>query len=88
MGLQIPEYPVYNGAATVACYANIRDINQNKEEGKYTLEGAANFTTEGLYVTSLYLSLKSDAVFLNDWNELYTELKRELTARGIAFTDV
>jgi len=57
-------------------------------EGKYTLEGLANFTTEGLNVEVLYLSLKSDSVFLNDWTDLYTELKRELTARGIAFTDV
>ena len=88
MGLSILQYPVYNGAATVACYANIRDINQNKVEGKYTLEGLAHITHETLNVEVLYLSLKSDAVFLNDWTDLYTELKRELTARGIAFTDV
>lgn len=88
MGLEIPEYPVYNGAATVPCYANIRDINQNKVEGKYTLEGLAHFTTSDLNVEVLFLSLKSDSVFLNDWTDLYTELKRELTARGIAFTDV
>ena len=88
MGLQIPTYPIYNGAATVACYANIRDINQNKVEGKYTLEGLAHFTTSDLNVEVLYLSLKSDEVFLNDWANLYTELKRELTARDIAFTDV
>ena len=88
MGLSILQYPVYNGAATVPCYVNIRDINQNKVENKYTLEGLANFTTEGLNVEVLYLSLKSDTVFLNDWTDLYTELKRELTARGIAFTDV
>ena len=49
MGLEIPEYPVYNGAATVPCYANIRDINQNKVEGKYTLEGLAHFTIGPIY---------------------------------------
>ena len=88
MGVEMPEYPVYNGAATIPCYANIRDINQNKVEGQYTLEGLAHFTTSDLNVEVLYLSLKSDSVFLNDWVDLYTELKRELTARGIAFTDV
>ena len=88
MGLQIPNYPVYNGAATVPCYANIRDIKQNKVEDKYILEGLAHFTTADLNVEFLFLSLKSDEVFLNDWTDLYTELKRELTARGIAFTDV
>ena len=88
MGVQIPNYPIYNGAATVACYANIRDINQNKVEGKYTLEGLAHITHENLNVEVIFLSLKSDEVFLNDWTDLYTELKRELTARGIAFTDV
>jgi hypothetical protein len=88
MGLDIPKFPVYNGGATVACYSNIRDIKQDKRDGKYTLSCLAHITHEDLHVEVMYLEVKSDEPFVDTWAVLYLELKRKLTEKGIEFTDV
>jgi hypothetical protein len=100
MGLSVPQYPIFNGAAFVACYVNVRRLEQSKEkkqvvnpsgiivvEEYYTLQGLATFKNEGTYVDSLVLSLKSDTIFLDDWADVYTALKKNLDDRGISWTD-
>ena len=88
MGLTIPNYPVYNNATTVSGYSNIRNIRQDKREGKYILNGIANISTNSVHIDVLYLELQSDEIFVDAWAVLYNELKQKLTAKGIEFTDI
>ena len=100
MGLIIPTYPLYNGAAEVACYVNLRRLQQTKVETEvldasgavileeyYTLQGLATFKNDDLYVDSLVLKLKSEDIFLDDWASMYTALKANLDARDIEWID-
>tara|TARA_R110000822_G_scaffold39691_1_gene108792 strand:+ start:189 stop:455 length:267 start_codon:yes stop_codon:yes gene_type:complete len=87
MGLAIPKYPVYNNATTVNGYSNIRNIRQDKREGKYILNGIANISTNSVHIETLYLELKSDEIFVDAWVMLYNELKKQLTEKGIEFID-
>ena len=87
MGLAIPKYPVYNNATTVNSYSNIRNIRQDKREGKYILSGIANISTNSVHIETLYLELTSDEIFVDAWVMLYTELKKQLTEKGIEFVD-
>lgn len=89
MGIDIAQYPIYDGATTVNCYVNIRNIIHDKNGDKYTLCGLAQFsTTTGIYVDSMKLSLEKDEIFVNCWDDLYTNLKVKLAEKGIAHVDV
>jgi hypothetical protein len=87
MGLTIAQYPVYQNAATVNAYVNIRDIQQNKENNKFVLSGFAKFTTNDVFVSAIHLQLTSNLVFSDSWESLYTELKRTLTEKSISYVD-
>jgi hypothetical protein len=87
MGLSITEYPVYKNAANVNAYTNIRDIQQNKENGVFTLSGLAKFTTNNVYVDCYHLQISSPTVFSDSWEALYIELKRKLTEKSIVHAD-
>ena len=89
MGLSIDEYPVYQNAANIAAYVNIRNITQDKSTDTFTLTGFANISVASnqLFVNALFIRLESEAPFDDVWSSLYTELKRQLTDRDITFTD-
>jgi hypothetical protein len=87
MGLTIAEYPVYNNAATVPAYTNIRDIQQTKENDVFILSGLAKFTTDTVFVSATHIRMTSATVFSDSWSSLYTELKRLLTEKSIVHTD-
>ena len=87
MGLAIPKYPVYNNATTVIGYSNIRNIRQDKRGGKYILSGMGNISANSIHIEALYLELTSDEIFGDVWAGLYGELKKQLTEKGIEFTD-
>jgi hypothetical protein len=87
MGLNIAEYPVYKNSTTVNAYTNIRDIQQTKENDVFMLSGFAKITTNNVFVEATYIQLKSASVFTDSWASLYTELKRLLAEKNIAYTD-
>jgi hypothetical protein len=87
MGLDIPEYPVYNYSSTVDAYTNIRDILQTKENNVFMLSGFAKITTNKIFIEAIHIQLKSATVFTDSWGSLYTELKRLLTEKNIAHAD-
>tara|TARA_R110000782_G_scaffold102084_1_gene189046 strand:+ start:24 stop:293 length:270 start_codon:yes stop_codon:yes gene_type:complete len=88
MGLSIDNYPVYNGASSLSVYVNIRDINQNKINNKFTLNGIAYFkTNDDVFVSATNIDLKNNTIFTDTWNDLYIELKRILTDKDIIFID-
>ena len=87
MGLTIAQYPVYDGATNVSAYVNIRDLQQTKENGLYTLRAMAKFTTGTVFIQAQYITLSGTTVYTDSWASLYTELKRILNEKNITYTD-
>ena len=89
MGLQVEKLPVYNGATTVDCYANIRYLEQNKrEDGKYTLSCVCLFSANSSLIQQKGLQRVSDDVFNNDWAVGYGLLKEYLDSINVSYLDV
>lgn len=89
MGLDIIELPLYNGATTINCYANIRDIQQNKDDlGKYTLCFNVTFSVNNLYIKCKNLEQVSDNISTDIWSECYIILKAYLDSINVSYSDV
>jgi hypothetical protein len=89
MGLSITDYPMFDESVKIKAYANIRDIRMDKTQGgNYTLTGCVKIYTNSIYITAILIELNSDNIFTNTWKSLYTELKRLMTEKKLAYTDV
>ena len=89
MGLQVEKLPLYEGATSVDCYANVRYLEQNKrEDGKYTLNCIGMFSANNCPIQQKPLERVSVDVFNDDWAVGYELLKEYLDSIGVSWTDV
>ena len=94
MGINFDAFPVYNGAATLEAYGNIRNIRTTKElddtNVEYRLEADGFVSTNnGNNIVKLYSVSKVQNTPFTDnlWDRSYTLFKEILTSDNITFTD-
>lgn len=101
MGINFDAFPVYNGAATLNAYGNIRNIRTTKEDTnflgtpeesqiEYKLEADGFVSTNnGDTIVKLYsISKVQETPFIDNlWDTSYATFKEILTNENISFTD-
>lgn len=101
MGINFDAFPVYDGAATLNAYGNIRNIRTTKEDTnflgtqgesqiEYKLEADGYVTTNnGTTMVKLYsISKVQETPYTgNLWDTSYNLFKEILTNENLSFTD-
>ena len=85
MSLLVPEYPLFGGVAKVPCEINIRNIYQDKVDGKYTLSGECRLTHNEEFVDRIMMEDESDEPHLDSWGKILTLLKSHLENKKIVY---
>ncbi len=87
MSLLVPEYPLFGGVAKVPCEINIRNIYQDKVDGKYTLSGECRLTHNEEFVDRIMMKDESDEPHLDSWGKILTLLKSHLENKKIDYNE-
>tara|TARA_R100000781_G_C4069934_1_gene124143 strand:+ start:259 stop:546 length:288 start_codon:yes stop_codon:yes gene_type:complete len=93
MGLDLETYRLLD-VIDIACYVKIRELTCNKamcpmadKVKSYLSYNAVYESVDGKFLLSKRFNLTRDDVYIDVWQEAYTNLKEELDKLGIKYTD-
>jgi hypothetical protein len=88
MGITVNEHSLFDGSVIVSdVYINLRGIEVNKEDGRYTLSGLFSVWKSGKLVDNVYRRFVTTTPSSNVWGDLYQVYKEELVSAGKTVED-